>query len=122
MLPSMARSDLKILALLGFNCTGDVGPYTFYRSKRGQLVWFPRAPALNPPSQIQLAIRQRFKQAGADWRTLNQSDRAAWLHTSKCCGLAITGYNLWVYWRTIRDLACIRAIERSCQTTLNMGP
>jgi hypothetical protein len=117
----MARIDNKLIALLGFNTTGDLAHLTFYRTHTGKIVWFPRAPALNPPSVIQKIIRERFNQAGRDWRLLSQDDRALWLHTSKCCRLMITGYNLWVYWRLTRDLIAITYIESKCGVTLNLG-
>ena len=118
----MAQQDNKILALIGFNCTGDMGPYTFYRSSKGQLVFFPRAPALNPPTMTQRVIRQRFVTAGALWRGLTDANQADWLRATVLAKLRITGYNLWLYWCMTSDRGAIAYVERVSGLTLTLQP
>jgi hypothetical protein len=114
----MVKQDNKLLALLGFNCTGDVGPWTLYTSKRGALVFYPRVPALSPPSAQQFSQRQRFSQAASLWRMMPQSARDNWELATKRASLKLTGYNLFTFWYTRRDLDIIRTIER--QTSLQL--
>jgi len=108
----MARTDNKILALLGFNCTGDLGPYTLYTSTRHQLVFFARVPALNPASPAQAYQRARWIAAAKTWRAGPQYKRNQWELAARRAGLKITGYNLWVYTHVTRDRSILPAIER----------
>jgi hypothetical protein len=108
----VARTDNKILALLGFSCTGDLGPWTLYTSARHQIVFYPRVPALNPASPLQTVMRDRWRQAAATWRMLTDTDRTNWEEASKRASLKITGYNLWVYYSTSNDRAAVDTIAR----------
>ena len=56
--------DTSILRYLGFNTQGDLGPWTFYTSKRKGLVFFAKAPPLEPPSLMQNHKRNKFRLAG----------------------------------------------------------
>ncbi len=114
------KLDLPILRLLGFNGTGDLGPYTFYTSKRKGLVWFVKSPPLAPPSPLQIHQRNKFRLAGYLWRSLGPGQRQAWTDTQDRASLAITGFNLFVYYVTTGDAAAIHTIER--QTGLNLIP
>jgi len=114
----MARNDNKILALLGFEVTGDLGPWTLYTSHRHALVFYARVPALNPPSVQQVVLRAEWTAAAAAWRALSSSQRAAYERASRVLSLRITGYNLWVYWKTTGDRDTIRTIERQAGLTL----
>jgi hypothetical protein len=117
----VADEDNKILALLGFSVTGDMGPWTFYRSQRGQLVFFPRAPAMSPPTPVQLTIRQRFSTAGFVWSTLTDAQRANWLRIARVARLRVGGYNLFVYWWTTHDRTPIQTLERQTGITVQFG-
>jgi hypothetical protein len=117
----MARNDNNILVLLGFNCTGDLGPYTFYRSRRGKRVFFPRAPALNPPSTIQKIMRQRFRNVATIWRALTTPQRADWEAASITCRLRCTGYNLFLHYRLTGNNVLIDRVETYTGIVLNRG-
>lgn len=117
----MARQDNKILALIGYSVTGDLGPWTFYRSKRGALVFFPRAPALNPPTHRQLVMRDHFKNAAFIWQTLTPTDRTAWMTLATRARLRVTGYNMFVYWRTTSDWSIIQTLMRQTGVTVQPG-
>lgn len=108
----MARTDNKILAMLGFSATGDLGPWTLYTSERHQIVFYPRVPALNPPSVLQLIMRSRFTLAAQTWQMLTAQQRADWEKATRKLSMKITGYNLWVYWSTTSDKATLHTIER----------
>jgi len=108
----MAATDNKLFALLGFNCTGDVGPWTIYTSKRRQLVIGPRTPAMNPPTVTQTIMRNRWRTAAAWWPRLPPGHRELWEEASRRTSLGITGYNLWIWWYAHQDRATIATIER----------
>lgn len=114
------KLDQTILRFLGYNATGDLGPYTFYTSKRKGIVWFTKSPPLEPPSPLQVHQRNKFRLAGHCWRALIPEQRAAWLAAQDGANLAITGYNLFVYYITTGDLETIQTIQRL--TNLNLLP
>lgn len=114
----MARSDNKLLAMLGWNVTGDVGPWTFYTDHRGNITWFPRTPQLSPASKTQQIIRLRWEGAAHCWRWLGREERDRWELAVKRAHCKITGYNLWVYWRTTRDRQTVLTIARQARIDL----
>jgi hypothetical protein len=114
----VALADSNLLHWLGFSTQGDLGPLTFYTSRRRILVFYNKAPPLNPPSTRQIMLYNRWRAAAAVWRRKTPQDRAQWLLAGKRLAAPITGYNLWVYWFTRRRTSDIRTIERQTQTTL----
>lgn len=112
------REDL--LRYLGFNTQGDLGPWTFYTSKRKGLVWFAKSPPLEPPSLLQTHQRNQFRLAGYVWRSLSPEQQTNWKTAAKAAHLQITGYNLFVYWILKQDHDAIHTIEN--QTNLNLIP
>lgn len=108
----MAQFRTDLLWCLGWSTQGDLGPLTMYTSRRGNLVFFDKAPPLNPPSQLQIYFRDRWRIAAAAWRDLTDEQRATWLLAARRANLMIGGYNLWIYWRTTEDSPSIETIER----------
>jgi len=107
----MRRSE-DILRFLGLNVQGDLGPWTFYTSKRYGLVFFQKSPPLEPPSRKQIHQRNKFRLAGMIWRSLLPEQRATWLQAAFAAGLQITGYNLFTYYILRNDDAAIETVER----------
>jgi len=114
----LARDSL--LRYLGFNTQGDLGPWTFYTSKRKGLVWFVKAPPLEPPTLAQTRQRNKFRLAGYVWRSLNAEQQRAWSRAAIAANLRITGYNLFVFWITTQDHPAIHTVER--QSNVNLLP
>ena len=108
----------KLFTLMGLHIGGDWGPLTFYKSKRGKLVWFPRSPPLAPPSSMQLAQRNRFRLAAELWPTLSDAQREQYELASRRASLCMTGYNLFVHFKTTPDDAAKTTIEHQTYTTL----
>lgn len=98
--------------MLGFYAAGDLGPWTFYTSKRKGLVWFLKSPPLKPPTILQLHQRNLFRLAGHTWRSLTEEQRHRWLLSARRAHLAITGYDLFVFWCLTRDDAAVLTVER----------
>lgn len=86
----------NIAAFLGWRPTGDLGAYTIYTSKRGAVVFYPRAPPNKPPSPGQTRSRNAFRAAAAAWATLPTEEKIKWQLAAHRAGLRITGYDLWV--------------------------
>ena len=106
--------------MLGTHVTGDFGPYTFYTSRRSGVVWYPRSPALKPPTPLQLHWRNQFRLAGTIWREFTHDQREQWHRAEHLAHLSITGYNLFTYFILTNDVAAIRTIEH--QTGLKLIP
>lgn len=106
------KVDEKILHMLGTHVTGDFGPWTFYTSRRSGVVFFPRAPALQPPTPLQTHWRNQFRLAGYVWRRLSPESRANWLAAAHKAHLSIGGYNLFTYFILTNDTATIETVER----------
>ncbi len=108
----------KMMALMGMNPTGDLGPFTIYTSRRAGTVWFVKAPPLSPPSVLQIRQRNAFRLAAEAWRALLPTRRAAWSQAARRAHLIVHGYTLWVWWQTKRDRQALATIERLSRTPL----
>lgn len=101
-----------IYQLLGFNPSGDIGPYTIYRSKQHKTVIFLQAPPRVPPSPWQIQQRARWTVIATAWRSLPAEVRQAWLRLQRAAHLRITGYNLYVSLSCNPDPAALATICR----------
>ncbi len=108
----------NLLPLLGFNSQGDLGPWTLYTDQRKGLVFFIKAPPLEPPSQLQTSIRNSIRLAAYTWRSLTNAQRANWELATKRAHLKIHGYNLFVFWILRKEDAAIHTLERLTKLTL----
>ncbi len=113
----MRRTE-DLLHYMGFNTQGDLGPWTFYTSKRKGLVFFQKAPPLEPPSRAQIHQRNKFRLAGMVWRSLTTSQRDDWAKAARQARLQITGYNLFVHYITRQQPATIETVERLSRVDL----
>lgn len=103
--------DTKLLRFLGFNTQGDLGPWTFYTSKRKGLVFFQKSPPLEPPSFLQTHQRNKFRLTAMLWAWLTLEQKANWELVSKRLSLRITGYNLFTYYVTTGDEEAIETVQ-----------
>lgn len=111
-------ADPSLFRCLGWNTQGDIGPFTFYTSKRKGLIFFLKAPPKELPSEWQIHQRNKWKAAAAAWAATPPLLRKKWQLAADRCHLAATGYNLWIYWQTTGDRAAIATIERHSRLTL----
>lgn len=116
----MKSSHSELLKFLGFQPTGDLGPWTIYTAADGGIVAFPRSPPLRPPTYWQLRQRQRFAAAALSWQLVGPEARAAWEAVTHAASLRVTGYNLFVWYLLRQDAACIRTLEN--QTGIDLLP
>lgn len=103
---------LNDLQLLGFDLTGDLGPWTAYTNNRGRAVLYPRASPLSPPSDAQQLQRDRLTEAATAYANLDTPTKAKWQQAARRASLRITGYNLWCYWWLRRDTPVIATISQ----------
>lgn len=112
----------KMLCLLGFKCQGDLGAITCYTSKRDRVVWFIKAPPLEPPSDSQKYNRGTFKYIALEWWSLNAAQRQAWKDACHKAHLRIGGYALFTYWWRTSDDAAIATISHQSGVELPPPP
>lgn len=118
----MGKPRGAIIPLLGWKITGDFGPFTFYTSRRGKPVWFPKAPPLNPASTDQLAQRAKYSAAGAAWQTQTAWQKAQWELAAQKAYCKCTGYNLFVHYIATDTTAYIDTISRQSGIILPPPP
>lgn len=106
------RRGENLLPLLGINSQGDLGPWTMYTDKQKGLVFFIKAPPLEPPSLLQTSVRNAVKLSAYTWRSLSAAQRADWETAARRTHLKIHGYNLFTFWIITKDDPCIHTVER----------
>lgn len=114
----MAQTPPKILSFIGFNPTGDFAAWTIYTSRRRGVVWFSKSPPKKAPSYKQVHQRDRFRAVASLWRRLLPTERQKWARACARAHLSLSGYCLYVFWQTKRDILTIRTIERLAHVTL----
>ena len=114
----MKLKQPSLLQFLGWNTQGDLGPYTFYTSKRKNLVFFVKSPPLTPPSYLQIQQRSSFRLIAQFWQQHSDAQRAAWELATKKLKLNLTGYNLFTWYYTVGDRPTLATIERQANLIL----
>lgn len=114
----MLTPTSKILNVVGFRPTGDLGPLTGYTSKRGKAVWFLKAPPKTPPTGWQRIQRNRFRLIAMLWAQLTPHRQDRWKIAAIKSRLNITGYNLFVWYQYTLDGLVIGTVERQSGITL----
>lgn len=112
------KRDNRLLRVLGYNLVGDLGPYTFYTTKRHGIVWFTKSPPTSAPSTLQVRQRNLFRLVGYAWRNLLKEQRDAWSRAAQRSGAACSGYNLFTAAMILPDAAWVTTLERNTHTQL----
>lgn len=108
----------QLIQLLGIRIQGDLGPVTIYVSRRHQVVWYDKAPPLEPPSHQQRLQHAKWRSAARSWRYLTQEERGRWTAAVKRCHIPLTGYNLFVGLYTNPDPMALQTIARRANVDL----
>ncbi len=82
--------------LLGLIVSGDVGGITIYTDRHGRKVAYPKAPPKEPPTQMQIDSRAKFKSAQAEYMALTSSEKQAYELLTKAANLCMTGQNIFI--------------------------
>ena len=104
--------------ILGFNPTGDFGPFTIYTAKNGKPVWYIKAPPTAPPTARQRYVRERIAQHAAFWNTQSTEFKALWELASKRARLRMNGYGLFQWWLWHSDRKKLDTIQQQSDVTL----
>lgn len=106
------------LNFLGLNIQGDIDGITCWRSKRGAVIWYPRAPPKCAPSQLQVDQRAKWRSILDDWNALPAATRANWMLITERASLSIHGLNLYIWWRCAQDDSIVNTLERQTGITV----
>lgn len=108
----------QIHQFLGVNTNGDLGPYTFYTSKRKRLVVFLKTWPKDPATYNQTLNRNRWRHAAIRWRRLSTSARNDWTLLARRANTTVTGYNLFIFYMMNTNIKIIETLQR--QTGINV--
>ena len=108
----------KIFTFWGWNPTGDFGPWTCYTAKNKKPVMFIKAPPTEPPTDRQTYQRESWRTFARMWKLLPKHNRDLWELATKRAHLFITGYNLYIWWKTTRDLPTLNSIIRQSKVPI----
>lgn len=108
----------KLFSFFGWNPTGDFGPWTFYTAKSKKPVMFIKAPPTKPATHRQDFQRFTFKYIARLWNLLTQQERTNWETASKRARLRMTGYNLFLWYKSGGNTKVIHTIERQAAVKL----
>ncbi len=108
----------NLFHLFGFLIGGDFADFTFYKNKRGKLVWFIKAPPKTKPSTKQTTQRNLFRLAATAWQTLTAPQRAQWELASTRASLCATGYDAFIHYKLTNDQAGQNNLASTTNTVL----
>lgn len=83
-------------SVFGLIVSGDVGELTIYTDRHGRKVAYPKSPPKEPPTDLQAALRTRFKLAQANYMLISDCDKADWERLVQKTHLCMTGQNLFI--------------------------
>jgi hypothetical protein len=104
--------------LMGDVVWGDLGGYTAYTDQRGQVVWYPKSPPLNPPSALQIYQRRKWSTAMAMWRALTEDQRDAWRLAARRNHCQCGATALFIHYFCKPDDLSWKTLERNANVTL----
>jgi len=84
-------------SIIGLIVSGDVDGITIYTDRYNRKVAYPKSPPKEPPTQMQVDVRNRFKSAQAEYMGLTPPQKKAYESLTKKANLCMTGQNLFIH-------------------------
>lgn len=103
----------SIWQFIGILTNGDLGPYTFYTSRRKRLVVFPKTWPKDPATYHQTLNRDRWRHAALRWKGIGQSTRTAWTELATAANCNVSGYNLFMHYILGKGSLTIRTLQQN---------
>jgi len=116
----LAPNDL--LPWLGWHITGDFGPYTAYTSPTQGIVLFLKASLKDAASPAQVAHRNRWRTALANWHATTPDERRRWMTLAKRCQIPFHGLALWIHFSFSQDADALKTLRRQSHVDVTMPP
>jgi hypothetical protein len=121
-LPSSAEEPGRLAGVLGLYVSGDVGDTTFYTTRKGRVVQYPKSPPKKPPSPAQLRQRSRFRVAQLAYMQLPDAEKQLWEDVTKALSIDATGQNAWLSLALKPDDAWLRIVHQTLNINLPPPP
>lgn len=83
-------------SLVGIAVAGDCSGLSIYTDRFGRKTWYPFSPPKEPPSELQIAQRERFRLAQLAWRSLTADEKFTLEEATKRTSIPLTGQNLYM--------------------------
>lgn len=84
-------------SMIGMIVSGDVDGLTIYTDRHGRKVAYPKSPPKEPPTDIQIACRARFKAAQAEYMSMTDDQKFRYEELTRKASLCLTGQNLFIH-------------------------
>lgn len=104
--------------LVAQKLSGDIGGATIYTDRYGRPTVFPKAPPEKPPSSRQVARRNRFRLAQAEWKAQTDEVKADLEEICRRLSLPLTGQNLWISVALRGDFESYETLQRQSGITV----
>jgi hypothetical protein len=106
----MLLSRNGFVAPLGWYPSGDLGLFTYYCSRKRKVVAYLRTKQVQETSPAQARQRRAWTTIALEWKSIPATSRAAWRAAAAGARIRITAYNLYIFYRTTKDLPCLQTI------------
>ena len=99
-------------SLWGMVVSGDIGDLTVYTDRFGKKVAFQKSPPKKPPTDLQIAQRERFRLAQVEYMGLTPLQKADYELLVTRASLCLTGQNLFIHVGLKGDFNVLDTIQR----------
>lgn len=107
-------------SILGLIVSGDVDGITIYTDRYNRKVAYPKAPPKEPPTKMQVDVRNRFKAAQSEYMGLTPLQKQAYELLTKAASLCLTGQNLFISVAMKRTYGILDTLQ--LQTGISVTP
>ncbi len=104
--------------MLGYSVSGDIGGVTIYTDRWQRKVSYEKAPPQKPASPWQRNLRDKFRDAQAQYMALSADDRADWELLACRANLCMTGQNLLMHVAMKRSFGLLETLMKQTGVTV----
>ena len=103
--------------MLGLMFSGDIANLTLYTDRNQKKVAFPKDVPQKPPTEKQLALRNRFRLAQQEYMKLTDIQKYDLEQLTIKSSLALTGQNLWISVAMTGNTKTLETLQRQTGIT-----
>ena len=105
---------------LGLIVSGDVDGLTIYTDRHGRKVAYPKSPPKEPPTDLQIHCRNRFRSAQAEYMAASLTQKILWEQLTLQSSLCLTGQNLFIHVAMMHSFPLLDTLMQ--QTGVSVNP
>ena len=106
-------------SVLGLIVSGDLAGQTIYTDRHGRKIHYPFSPPKEPPTQLQINLRARFKAAQAEYMGTTADQKAKWEAITLKTSLCMTGQNLFIHVAMKRTFDVLATLMQQSGVSVN---